>query len=238
MNKEKIQNIYILRHALTKKNNNIDNQMMAEPADSELSDEGKLHAKKTGECLKKRNKINMIISSPTLRCVQTAKIIAKELGYNPLDIIMESKLSEVKLNDKYKNLTKQQFKELKDTDENVRDYLKFLDKKNHIKNPIELNEYLISKSTKDDKIYEPVEAVSTRVNEFIENLKNLNLENILVVSHGDTIKWLTKFLTNNVGYDNIQGKLVNNNSYCGITYFIGRNNQFFLLSAQSNAHLE
>ena len=81
--------------------------------------------------------------------------------------------------------------------------------------PIELNEFMINKSVKDNKIYETTESISSRINEFIDNLKNLNLENILVVSHGDTIKWITKVLINNVGYDNFQGSL-NNSSYCAI----------------------
>ena len=235
----KIQNIYILRHGETNENKkNTDDQLMSYPINTELNDDGKIQAKKTGEYLKKRNKINMIISSSALRCKQTAEIIAKVIGYNVKDIISEDKLLDVKINDKYKNLTKKEFKDLKDTDENVKNYLKYIEKTSSIKNSIELNEYMISKSTKDNKIYETAESMSTRVNEFIGNIKNLKIENILVISHSDTIKWLTKFLINNVGYDTIQGKLINNNNYCGITYFINRDNQFYLLSAQSNSHLE
>jgi len=236
---EKIQNIYVLRHGETNESNkHIDDQLMSYPINTELNETGKKQAKKTGEYLKRRDKINIILCSPTLRCKQTAEIIAKEIGYDLNQIILEDKLSDEKINEKYKNLTKGQFKDLKDSDENVNDYLKYIQKITEIKNPIELNEFMISKSVKDNKIYETAESISTRVNEFIDNLKNLKLENILIISHGDTIKWLTKFLINNVGYDNFQGKLVNNNSYCGITYFINRDNQFYLLSAQSNSHLE
>jgi len=235
----KLQNIYVVRHGETNESKkNIDDQLMSYPLNTELNDDGKIQAKKTGECLKKRSKINIIISSSALRCKQTAEIIAKEIGYNVKDIISEDKLLDVEINDKYKNLSKKQFKDLKSTDENVKNYLKYIEKTSSIKNPIELNEFMISKSVKDNKIYETAELISTRVNNFIGNLKNLKLENILIISHNDTIKWLTKYLTNNVGYDNFHGKLVNNNSYCGITYFINRDNQFYLLSAQSNAHLE
>jgi broad specificity phosphatase PhoE len=235
----KIQNIYVVRHGETNENKKEnDDQLMSYPLNTELNDDGKIQAKKTGECLKKRSKINIIISSSALRCKQTAEIIAKEIGYNVKDIILEDKLLDIKISDKYKNLTKKQFKNLKDTDENVKNYLKYIEKSKSIKDPIEYNEYMISKSVKDNKIYETIELISTRVNEFIENLKNLKLENILIISHNDTIKWLTKFLINNIGYDNFQGKLVNNNSYCGITYFINRDNQFYLLSAQSNSHLK
>jgi broad specificity phosphatase PhoE len=234
----KIQNIYLIRHGTTNestKNNN--NQLMSYPLNTELNETGKEQARKTGEYLKKRKQINIIISSPLLRCRQTAEIIASEIGYDKKDIIIEDKLSEIKINDKYKELTKEQFQNLKYDDENVKDYLRYVEKSNEIKTPIELNEYLISKSTKDNNIYETTESISIRINEFINNLKNLNLENILVVSHSDTIRWLTKILINNVGYDNFQGKIFNNNSYCAITYFINRENDFFLLAAQSNAHL-
>ena len=235
----KLQNIYVVRHGETNESKkNIDDQLMSYPLNTELNDDGKIQAKKTGEYLKNRNKINIIISSSALRCKQTAEIIANEIGYNVKDIISEDKLLDVEINDKYKNLSKKQFKDLKSTDENVKNYLKYIEKTSSIKNPIELNEFMISKSVKDNKIYETAELISTRVNNFIGNLKNLKLENILIISHNDTIKWLTKYLTNNVGYDNFHGKLVNNNSYCGITYFINRDNQFYLLSAQSNAHLE
>jgi len=235
----KIQNIYVIRHGETDENKKkTDEQLMSYPINTELNGNGKMQAKKTGEYLKKREKINIILCSPLLRCKQTAEIIAKEIGYNITDIIMEDKLLDSQINDKYKNLTKEQFKNLKDNDENVRDYLKYIDRTKEIKNQIELNEYMIGKSTKDNKIYETTESISSRVNQLIDNLKNLKLENILIISHSDTIRWLTKFLINNVGYDNFQGKLVNNNSYCAITYFINRDNQFYLLSAQSNTHLE
>jgi len=233
----KIQNIYILRHGETNENQkHNDSQLMSYPINTELNEDGIQQAKKTGIYLKKRNKINIIISSPALRCRQTAEIIADIIGYNKNDIIIEDKLLDIKINNKYKKLTKEEFKNLKDTDDDVKEYLKYIEKKKEIKDSIELNEFIISYSVKDNKIYETAESTSSRINEFIDNLKNLNLENILVVSHGDTIKWITKVLINNVGYDNFQGS-INNSSYCAITYFISRDNQFYLLAAQSNSHL-
>jgi len=239
MEKQKIQNIYLLRHGETDENQkNLDDQLMSYPINTELNDDGKEQAKKTGEYLKKREKIDIIICSPALRCKQTAEIIAKEIGYNVKEIISEDKLLDEQMNEKYKNLTKREFKDLKDNDNNVKDYLKYIEKTKTIKTPIELNEFMISNSSKDNKIYETSESVCNRVNEFINNLKVLDFVNILVISHGDTIQWLTKSLIHNVGYDKFQCKLVNNNSYCAITYFINRNNEYYLLSAQSNAHLE
>jgi broad specificity phosphatase PhoE len=235
----KIQNIYLLRHGETDENQKkSDDQLMGYPVETELNEDGKRQAKKTGEYLKNRNKISIIIYSPTLRCKQTAEIISKEIGYNVKDIISEDKLLDEKINEKYKNLTKKQFKNLKDSDDNVKDYLKYIEKTNEIKTPIELNEFMISRATIDNKIYETSESVCNRVNEFIDKLKNLDFENILIISHGDIIKWFTKSLIHNVGYDKFQGKLVNNNSYCAITYFINRGNDYYLLAAQSNAHLE
>jgi len=233
-----MKKIYVVRHGETDENNkDNDDQLMYIPFKTELNENGRMQAKKTGECLKGK-KIQIIISSPTERCKQTAKIIAKEIGLSFENIIEEPNLVELQINDKYKNLTKKEFKELKDTDENVKDYLKFINKINKISVPIELNKILINNSMKDNKIYETDQSMSNKIIDFIDTLKNLKVSNILIISHGGTIKWFTKSLINIIGYDNYQGKLVNGNSYCGITYFIYRDNQFFLISAQSNAHLE
>ena len=57
MEKQKIQNIYVLRHGETNENKkNLDDQLMSYPINTPLDEDGKKQAKKTGEYLKKRNK--------------------------------------------------------------------------------------------------------------------------------------------------------------------------------------
>ena len=86
MEKQKIQNIYVLRHGETNESNKyLDDQLMSYPINTELNEDGKRQAKKTGEYLKNRDKINIILCSPTLRCKQTAEIIADIIGYNKND---------------------------------------------------------------------------------------------------------------------------------------------------------
>jgi broad specificity phosphatase PhoE len=68
-------------------------------------------------------------------------------------------------------------------------------------------------------------------------LKNMPLKNILIISHGSTINWLNKIITNNIGYDEFKGKMIQNNN-CSITYYIEQNNELYLVSPNSNKHLE
>ena len=234
-----IKKLYILRHGETNMNiNDSKDRLLKQPENTSINENGKEQAKKTGIYLKNRDKINLIICSPTLRCKQTAEIICEQIGYDKSNIIFEKNLVETQINPKYKNITRKEFENLKDSDHNVSSYFKFLEKKNQIKTPIELNEFLIKYDSNNKvNVYENSESLSSRLNEVIEKIKFLPTNNILIISHGGTIRWLNKLITNNIGYDEFKGKIVKNNSNCALTYYINNGGEFFLVSANSNHHL-
>ncbi len=237
-----MKSLYIIRHGETDLNtqkNNID-RIMTQPPDTNLNNNGKRQAVKTGEYFKKhRDPIDLIICSSTLRAKQTAQLIADEIGYDRKNIIYEDKLVEIKLNDKYKDFTRREFKDLRNTDNNVKNFFKFHDKKSKIKNPIEYNEFVIKyESAKTNDVYESMESITNRLNSIIGVVKSLPSKNILIVTHGGICRWLNKLLTNNIGPDVFNGKLINNKTNCAITYFINQGNDFYLVCAQSNYHIK
>ena len=113
--------IYIVSNGETDTNN----ESLIQPDDTPLNLKGKEQAKKTGEYLNSRkHKIDFILSSPLERSKETAQIIAKEVNYTD-NISYDPNLSDIKINDKYKNLTKSEFEALKDSDENVSKFFEF-----------------------------------------------------------------------------------------------------------------
>ncbi len=70
-----------------------------------LTDEGKEQVIKSAEQLKS-TKVDIIIASPILRTQETAKIVAETIGYNPENIITDSRIIEWQVGDEYqeKNL--------------------------------------------------------------------------------------------------------------------------------------
>lgn len=237
-----MKNIYIIRHGETILNTQKDNKhrVMTQPHTSELNENGKSQAIKTGKYFKKfREPIDLIIASPTLRTKKTAELIANEIGYKKENIVYDKNLIEIQLNEKYKQLTRQQFADLKHSDKDVANFFKFQEGKLKIKTPIELNEYIIKyESEKTNNVYENIDSINNRINKVIETIKALNYKNILIVSHGGTIRWFNKILTRNVGYDEFTGKLINNKSNCAITYYVNQDDDFYLVSAHSNKHLK
>jgi len=234
-----MKNIFFIRHAETEFNTNKRGSEMFQSKDSPLNKNGIEQSIKTGKYFKEyRKQIDIIICSPTLRAKQTAEYIAKEIGYKDT-IIYENNIMELQMNPKYSSLTKTEFNKLKDTDSNVASYFNYHEKLKSIKTPIEKNEFLIQNATtKLNNIYEDEASISTRCLDFITVLNSLKNKNILVISHGGPIRWITKIFTNNIGYDDFKGKLYKKKSNCAITYFTIKNGDTYLVSAQSNKHLK
>jgi broad specificity phosphatase PhoE len=233
-----MKDIFLIKHAETDENNDLH---MSQSQDTPLNDNGKKQAKITGQYFKKFKDLKnlIIISSPILRCKQTAEIIADQLTYDKQNIIYEEKISEIKINPKYKNLTKNDFKSLRDTDISVKNFFKFHDKKSKIKNPIELNEFLINyESKRDNDVYESVESISTRLLDFVQPLKDLPFTNIMIITHGGICRWMNRMLINNVGHSEFSGPLINNKTNCAISYYIYQGDDIYLVSPQSNYHLK
>lgn len=82
-----MKKLYFIRHGITEMN---ELGLISGITETPLSKTGKLQAKTAGQEAKLLN-IDCIVSSPMNRAVETARIIAKEIGY-PLDNIHISKL--------------------------------------------------------------------------------------------------------------------------------------------------
>ena len=68
--------------------------------DRPLNDRGRRDAPKMGERLAKRDvKPDLILSSPALRAIRTAEIIAKKLDYRRKDIVVNERLYAVEADD-------------------------------------------------------------------------------------------------------------------------------------------
>ena len=221
--------IYIVSNGETDTNN----ESLIQPDDTPLNLKGKEQAKKTGEYLNSRkHKIDFILSSPLERSKETAQIIAKEVNYTD-NISYDPNLSDIKINDKYKNLTKSEFEALKDSDENVSKFFEFKKKRDNITSPIEKNEYILKNSLKND-IYENEIDIKERLKHVLDTIITLKVKNIVIVTHNKIIKLLTKIILNILSDDII----INDKSQCSITYFVYTENNFYLISNKSNKHLD
>jgi broad specificity phosphatase PhoE len=86
-----MKTIYFVRHGESE--TNISNVMSRIDEEVHLTPSGVRQAKRAGRDLKSKN-IQLIVSSPLHRTVQTATYIAKEIGYNPKMIITNPLLIE------------------------------------------------------------------------------------------------------------------------------------------------
>jgi broad specificity phosphatase PhoE len=79
-----MKTVFFVRHG--ESHSNIAGLVSGAESDVPLTDNGRQQAKKAGEELKAKN-VQLVICSPLSRTVETAEIIAKELGYDPTKII-------------------------------------------------------------------------------------------------------------------------------------------------------
>lgn len=85
--------IYFVRHGLSEAN--VKRVFAGQRDNSPLVDEGRKQAKETGQKIKEEGiKIDRIVSSPSLRALETAQIIAKELSFDVSDIIIDPRINE------------------------------------------------------------------------------------------------------------------------------------------------
>ena len=221
--------IYIISNGETDSNN----EMLIQPDNIPLNLNGIEQAKKTGKYLNSRkDKIDFILSSPLERSKQTAEIIAKEVNYTE-KISYDPNLSDIKINDKYKNLTKTEFKNLENTDENVKKFYKFKEKRDNITCPIEKNEFILKNSFSND-IYENEVEIKERIKKVMDTIITLNVKNVVIITHDKIIKLLIKTILKILSNDII----INDKLNCSITYFVHTDGDFYLLTNESNKHLD
>ena len=221
--------IYIISNGETDSNN----EMLIQPDNIPLNLNGIEQAKKTGKYLNSRkDKIDFILSSPLERSKQTAEIIAKEVNYTD-KTSYDPNLSDIKINDKYKNLTKTEFKNLENTDENVKKFYKFKEKRDNITCPIEKNEFILKNSFSND-IYENEVEIKERIKKVMDTIITLNVKNVVIITHDKIIKLLIKTILKILSNDII----INDKLNCSITYFVHTDGEFYLLANESNKHLD
>lgn len=85
--------IYFVRHGLSEAN--VKRVFAGQKDDSPLVEEGRQQAKETANKIKSEGiKINKIVSSPAKRALETAQIIAKELGFDISTIVIDNRINE------------------------------------------------------------------------------------------------------------------------------------------------
>lgn len=82
-----MKTIYFIRHGESKAN--LEGIAAGGELDTPLTDKGRAQAKQTAQDLKGK-KIDLIVSSPMERALETAKIIAREIGYDPEKVVTNS----------------------------------------------------------------------------------------------------------------------------------------------------
>lgn len=145
--------IYFVRHGST---DSLEKKI-SQPDDEPLNERGASQAKELGKRFT-NTKIDLVISSPHLRAVQTAKEISKDVQTNPL-------FAEVKKPREVVGQSKES--------EEIKAILKKIGEM-----------YLIDPSWhySDEENFEDLKARGLKA---LEYLQNLNLENVVVVSHGN-----------------------------------------------------
>jgi len=168
-----MKEFYFIRHGQTDCNKFDDGKCYMN--DSPLNKKGKSQAKKTGVYLKefrmKDKPFDLIISSPKTRAYQTANIIADQIDY------IGPKGSEI-----------EKVKELKELSKGLIDHYLDLQEKilGRFEDPIEYWEALnnIDKLIEEEfKLDNFDKNIDERIDIFIESLKNMKEEKIIVVSH-------------------------------------------------------
>lgn len=157
---------FILRHAECvynqKKILNFENKNKY-PLTKKGKKEAKLSAKRLKKLLKGK-KIDLIFSSPFLRCKETAEIVAEEIGFKK-EIILDERLKEINLGKKWEGKPKKEFEK------------KFLD----------YPQKLFEKAPEGGESWLEVKK---RMLDFLEEIeKKYQGKNILIVSHGDPL-WM------------------------------------------------
>ena len=79
-----MKTIYFVRHGESE--SNLADVVSGGGNDVPLTENGRAQAKKAGQDLKDKG-IELIVCSPLIRTVETARIVAKEMGYNPDKIV-------------------------------------------------------------------------------------------------------------------------------------------------------
>ena len=178
--------IFFVRHGQTQAN--IDNkQYTLDDSIHPLTERGEKQATHTGKYLNKVGNFDLIISSPRLRCIQTATLISKEIGYKN-DIIINKLIME-------KDVIEQNRKEALKKNKK---FSKICNELIKTKDPFEL---INLKEKQDNQFFKimydnDINSEILNLKKFLNQLKKLNKKSILVVTHGGIIELIQQIITN------------------------------------------
>lgn len=222
-----MQFIYVVRHGET--DANVEKRVNDKNVITPLNKQGKEQAQKTGGYLKKEfcetSKKCIIYSSPSIRAVETATIIAKELKINPKDIIQDERINE---------LDHGLLSGTKEDDKINKDYMKEFNKLP--KDPIKLELAF----EKFDKVIEKKFKTET-MNNIVKRLKSFykslpkDKKNIIVVTHGGIVQGTIMTLFNIK--PQVKGDLSNGKN-CTINCITKEKNKYDLITLPNTLHLK
>ena len=206
--------IFFVRHGQTQAN--IDKRFYTlDDSIHPITDRGEKQAIHTGKYLNKIGNFDLIISSPRLRCIQTATLISKEIGYKD-DIIINKLIMEenvTKIVSKQKNPL-EIFKKNKKICKIYNELIK-------TKDPFKL----INLQEKHDNQYFKIIHDDYNINseilnlkKFLNQLKKLNKKSILVVTHGGIIELIQRIITN-TEFTNLNIFSKDNDKYIKSSYY-------------------
>ena len=178
--------VFFIRHGQTLCN--VNKTLYIDNTES-ITEEGIKQATLAGKYLKQFGKFDLVISSPATRCIQTAKVINKEINYKN-EIVLNNLIKEFQ-----RNITPTIQKNI---DNKTSKFNKLVNEYLTISNPFDKFDFI---EKNGDTIlisqgYESTIDFTKKHKKFINQLKKLNKKCILVVGHGGTLIGLTKIITN------------------------------------------
>ena len=203
--------IFFVRHGQTQANIDKKEYTLDDSIHS-LTERGEKQAIHTGKYLNKIGNFDLIISSPRLRCIQTATLISKEIGYKNDIIINKLIMEKVSKIASEKNRNEILSKNKK--------YSKIYKEFIKTNDPFEL---INLKEKHDNQFFKimydnDINSEILNLKKFLNQLKKLNKKSILVVTHGGIIDIIQQIITN-TEFTNLNIFSKDNNKYIKSSYY-------------------
>lgn len=225
--------IYIVRHGETSWNEL--GLAQGSQNDIPLNEKGIDQTIKLAEYLRDHRindeKFDLIVSSPMIRTMETAKIIARIIGYEnqiiPSDNLIETDHGLLAIGKTHQELVSDPFY---DEFFELMDGYRNLDPLEQLETKDEFPQVFITKYK-----MESTQNIKQRIQKFIRFLKLVDAKKILCVTHADTIRSLNCIIMNSVS--EINGDLTNGKN-CHLTYYKLKDGKFKLIIPPSTFYLK
>lgn len=228
-NKKKI---YIVRHGET--DWNFQRRLQGCEIDIQINENGCKQSSITGKYLndyhQKKNKFDIIYCSPLKRSIETACIIAKEIGYKKNKIIIINELKEICAGEMGGTTEEERksdikFKRLNELRSEYR----------NIVDPIKKTKKILFNEEQISKIYsrETLDGIHTRIKKVLDKIITDNNRKILIITHAGIIEHLYKIVGNTYQYKDGD---VSNGRNCKIGYIEYNNSEFQIFTNPNTVH--